>query len=97
MLVALSHVTHRLPRVRVFARLVIKNVLEKFPGVIWNIELFTYLLKQLQLAVDSTQEMSFYFSSSDIVELANSWVSLACKVSPGHIFTMIQVRDLMPN
>jgi hypothetical protein len=92
MLVAISHVTHRLPRVRTFARLVIKNVLDKFPGIIWNNELFTYLLKQLQMAVDSPQEMAFHVSSTDIVDLANSWVSLACKVSPGHIFTMIQVK-----
>ena len=53
MLVAISYITHRLPLVRQTAERVTQYVLEKFPGVIWNNSLFSFLLKQLQITVDS--------------------------------------------
>jgi hypothetical protein len=53
MLVAISYITHRLPLVRQTAERVTQSVLEKFPGVIWNNNLFSFLLKQMQIAVDS--------------------------------------------
>ena len=88
---ALKYVSNRLERVRHFAKQLILLIFERFPGILWNQNVFNDMLKQLQHVVDSIGfNNSDNESVRDICALADKWVLVAGNISQPHIFIMIQ-------